>query len=743
MRPADRLLRDAAMLLSRRLNTSLAPPDRVSVNVTLRCNLSCVMCTTCYDSPELTTDEIKGIIDQTADWGVEVFNPLGGEPFMRADIEEILSYAVRRGFYVTVTTNGTLISPSRARMLARIPSDRLHLNFSFDGDEPAHDLVRGPGQFQRALEGYRRVREADATAGNSRRKILTNTILHARNLDRFEAILDAQAEAGFDGVQILNLFRQSAEVPPESRALWFYPEHYPALERLCEALALRAERGGARSPESGGSAPARHRSDLLPQVVHGVELPRRRAPRAAGASGASPGAGSWRDVENYRIQNDPHELRLIPSYYKEELKPLQAPCWAGWKELYINADGAAIMCDGKLDFLAGTFGNVREQTLRQLWDSPRLRERRAVVRQCQTPCVQTCYLRRESDSARALGAEAAGMAARALRDRISRLQPRVDHFPEATLRLELTDTCPCGWEGCSTPASRWQKLIASAPEAPGAHNWTALRDRHLIDFGRGFMGFEVVRDVVDDLRAARLRFGTLALRWRGEPLLHPEFEPILDYLLHHVARGLADRLRVETDGRFLTERLAARAGVDCEQEWIFDLDRGGGAGVELLQAARGPRTRLLVTAAAVPGLDARALARRYPLPPAIGRMPASGDALWIRRTDHDHYAANAEARRLLREAGEALGVSGELGEEDRPRRCPAPARTPTVSWDGKVVLCPRDTQLQNRLGEVTGGGRLSALWRGAGWEADRRAAAAGVPDRALCRGCGWAWSPNL
>ena len=454
MRDSRRLVRDARMLLSRRLNTSLAPPDRVSVNVTLRCNLACLMCTTCYPSPELSTDEIKGIIDQTAAWGVEVFNPLGGEPFMRGDIEEILAYAVRSGFYVTVTTNGTLITEKRARALAAIPSDRLHLNFSFDGDAESHDLVRGEGMFRRAMEGYRRVREADAAAGNSRRKILTNTILHAKNLGNFVEILDAQAEAGFDGVQVLNLFRQSEEVPPESRALWLYPEHMPALEALCARLAERAARGGA----------------------------------------------------GYRLQNDPAELRLIPRYYREELSPLEAPCWAGWKELYINADGAAIMCDGKLDFLAGTFGNVREQTLRQLWASPALRARREVVKQCRTPCVQTCYLRRESDSARALALEGARLAGARVGDRISRLKPGVEHHPDAVLRLELTDTCPCDWEGCTTPPSRWRSLIARAPVAPTARTWSELRDRHIIDFGRGFLGFEVLRDVVEDLRSARLRF---------------------------------------------------------------------------------------------------------------------------------------------------------------------------------------------------------------------------------------------
>lgn len=679
------------MLLSRRLNRSFAPPDRVSVNVTLRCNLACTMCTTCYDSPELTTEEIKSIIDQTAAWGVQVFNPLGGEPFMRNDIEELLAYAVQRGFYVTVTTNGTLITEKRARGIAAIPADRLHFNVSLDGDETSHDRVRGAGMWARAIEGYRRVRAADAAAGNSRRKMLTNTILHAGNAARFPDILDEQAAMGFDGVQVLNLFRQGEDVPIESRDLWFYPEHLPLLESVSEALARRVE-----TQSAGG----------------------------------------------YRIQNSADELRLIPRYYRDQLQPLDAPCWAGWKELYINADGAAIMCDGKLDFLNGTFGSVREQTLRQLWNSPALRQRREVVKRCSTPCVQTCYLRGSSDSATALAAETAKLAGTAVLDRLSRLRPTVDHRPDAVLRLELSDVCPCGWAGCTTPRSRWSALVKDCPSPPNAQSWTGFRDRHQIDFGRGFMGFELVRQVVQDLEASRLRFGTLAVRWRGEPLLHPEIEPILRYLLDRVGRGVADRLRVETDGRFITQALAGLSTLPVAQEWIFDWDRGHGAGVALLEARRASQTRVVVAASAVPGLDPTSLTHRFPYAPAAGRLPRDGDALWFRRTDHDHFQANAAARAELARVAGLLGLPAELGDERAPRRCRAPDTSPTVSWDGKVVLCPKDVQLHNRVGEVTHG-RLSEIWRSAEVESDRKVAGQkGVPDRGICRDCSYPWSPN-
>ena len=257
------------------------------------------MCTTCYDSPELSTEEVKGIIDQVAAWGVEVFNPLGGEPFIRTDLEDLLAYAVRRGFYVTVTTNGTLINERRARLVAAIPSDRLHFNISLDGNERSSDQVRGAGNWRKAIAGYQRIRTADQEAGNSRRKILANTILHAGNLDHFEAVLDEQCELGFDGVQILNLFRPGDDVPPEAGNLWFHDRHMERLHSLVQRLATRVE-----NQTSAG----------------------------------------------FRIQNTADEIRRIPQYYSEDLQPLEAPCWAGWKELYINADGQAIMCDGQLDF---------------------------------------------------------------------------------------------------------------------------------------------------------------------------------------------------------------------------------------------------------------------------------------------------------------------------------------------------------------------------------------------------------
>lgn len=500
---AAALARDARMWASRRLVRSLAPPDWLSVNLTLRCNLACVMCTTCYDAPELTTREVLDLVDQAAAWGVKVFNPLGGEPFVRTDLEDILAHAARRDLFVTLTTNGTLVSPARAARVAAIPPEKLHVNVSVDGLPDVHDAVRGKGSFKRTLAGYRHLRAADAAAGNPRRKVCANTILHGKNLDTFPALLDLLGEEGFDGVQVLNLFRNDAD--PTAGGLWFSDDQLPALDALVEAL-------------------ARH-----PLVL-----------------------------------NAPADLRLVPRYYREGLRPLEAPCWAGWKELYVNADGGAIMCDGKLDFLAGRFGSVREKTLRELWASPELRARRDVVKRCTTPCIQGCYLRRDSDSLRGIATRAVAEASAPLRARAARLRPVQD--VDATLTLELSDTL------AHPDDPRCRALFARSP-VPVEALWddagrlVELRDRGYLDFGRGFMGAEVVEHVLGELDRARLRFRHVALGWRGEPLLHPELERVVVALrrargLRWVTSGLLDRGalpgEVVVDAR-LAGRFAERA----------------------------------------------------------------------------------------------------------------------------------------------------------------------------------------
>ncbi len=713
MDPLDPVRRNARMYLSRALNRSLAPPDWLSVNLTLRCNLTCTMCTTCYDVPdELSTVEVKDLIDQAAAWGVRVFNPLGGELFMRGDLEEILEYACRKDFTITVTTNGTLVNKRRAETVAGIRPSGLHINISLDGPEAIHDRVRGEGMYRRALKGYANIREADAAAGNVRRKILANTIVHRQNLAQLPAFLDELERLGFDGVQLLNLFRAGDDAPVEAAGMWIRPQDLPALEELVERLCERVRRQGR---------------------------------------------------SGFRILNSEQDIRLIPSYYRDTLQPLEAPCWAGWKELYVNADGSTVMCDGKLDFLAGRFGSVREQTLQQLWASPVLRQRREVVKACTTPCMQSCYLRRDSDSAMGIGRAALGILGDAVKDRLKRLKPgRVQRIEGGVLRLELADVAPWPSSWDASTERRYQDFVRGCPRPiedtfREPDRWLEYRDKAYLDFGRGFMGFEVVRSVLQDLRASRLVFPILQLSWRGEPLMHPEFARVLRLALESIRDlGTFEELRIFTDGRLLSADIAALVGEfpEIPQTWVLHGNGFGAWDEQVLERARellrqrGPATRVVASLVVDEPLDPWSFVETWQgvlreASVAVGRLPETGDAVWFRRSDHDHFQATAQARERLEELGEILDVPVDSGREDNPRRCPGVFATPTVSWDGKVTLCPWDVELDNKVGQVTDD-RLSRIWTQDARVQDLRrdVRGKGVPGCERCRDCHFPFSPN-
>lgn len=84
--------------------------------LTCRCNLKCVMCyTDPFNTPErirkeLTTEEILRILDQLQEAGCLELCLTGGEPLSRPDFMELYDEAHRRGFLLTIFTNGTLIT---------------------------------------------------------------------------------------------------------------------------------------------------------------------------------------------------------------------------------------------------------------------------------------------------------------------------------------------------------------------------------------------------------------------------------------------------------------------------------------------------------------------------------------------------------------------------------------------------------------------------------------------------------
>jgi heme d1 biosynthesis radical SAM protein NirJ len=88
----------------------------------------------------------------------------GGEPLLHPDIFAISRRAKAMGFYVGLSTNGTLIDDATARRIAAVGFD--YVGISLDGIEASHDRFRRKaGAFAASLEGVRRCRDVGVKVG--------------------------------------------------------------------------------------------------------------------------------------------------------------------------------------------------------------------------------------------------------------------------------------------------------------------------------------------------------------------------------------------------------------------------------------------------------------------------------------------------------------------------------------------------------------------------------------------------
>lgn len=134
-----------------------AAPFLVVWQFTNACNLRCKHCYASAISEtmpdELTTEEAKDLIDELADCGVVAIAFSGGEPLIRKDFFEIANYAKERDFYVSVATNGTLITPSIGKKLKSCVD---YVEISLDGSKETHEKFRGiSGVYDKTINGIK------------------------------------------------------------------------------------------------------------------------------------------------------------------------------------------------------------------------------------------------------------------------------------------------------------------------------------------------------------------------------------------------------------------------------------------------------------------------------------------------------------------------------------------------------------------------------------------------------------
>lgn len=321
----------------------------VDLNITKRCNLTCDFCSVLVEpvgsaSDELSLEQIERLFGELEDLGTQRVRIVGGEPFVRRDIDEILRLSGQFRFGTSVLTNGTAL---KKRHLAAIEAGGVDfIAFSVDGHLAGlHDRSRGrSGVFDKLIRAVELCTEAGI-----RRRMMTAVTTGA--LPYLKEIVQLAERHRFEMLNLIVLGLSGRAIDNV--------EHFPTYRQWSEAIVdltvqLR---------------------DHPPDVWVSILFPHEdRVP-----------------VELYRPLRDAGLLELLrsvwlidPDAYDPSLEG-RSRCEAGHDGVSILANGDVFGCDlmqGIPEFRAG---NVHEQSLADIFhDSPVFRAFR------DEPHVDTC-----------------------------------------------------------------------------------------------------------------------------------------------------------------------------------------------------------------------------------------------------------------------------------------------------------------------------------------------------------------
>lgn len=164
-------------------------PSSCTIMITDRCNLKCIMCKQWREPKrsELSTDEWKRIIIDLKNNGIKNIHFTGGEPLLRRDLQELISFCFLNGLVAGVTTNGLLLNSTLLQEL--VDAGIRSIALSIDALNGEYDKIRGVSNSFEQIE-----RNIFAVSQMKKRKkidvyinftLMKNNIKELRNVKNF------------------------------------------------------------------------------------------------------------------------------------------------------------------------------------------------------------------------------------------------------------------------------------------------------------------------------------------------------------------------------------------------------------------------------------------------------------------------------------------------------------------------------------------------------------------------------
>ena len=318
-----------------RLNSDpFIPPEHAYFSLTNRCNLRCKMCDipkySSKEEDELSTKELKNIIFQIKEMGIQHLILSGGEPLLRKDLLELVEYAVAKDIkMVDIITNGTLLNDDFIKKLIKYKLN--HVTVSLDGLSKINSEIRGQGAFEKAEINIDKLNYY-----KEKYKVLFPTV----------------------GINFTIMDRNVSDILP---MIDF------AISKKCNIIVFQPVLfSNTRMHEKRTNSlwPSKNTISKLKTILK--EVVKMKAVS-----------------ESLFICNDSLILESMPSYFEGKKLPDSFKCYEGIKRMVIT-------CDGKLWGCTGVYGDLKEKTLAESWFSKKAMKLRRVVKKCKRHCFQDC-----------------------------------------------------------------------------------------------------------------------------------------------------------------------------------------------------------------------------------------------------------------------------------------------------------------------------------------------------------------
>lgn len=115
---------------------------KVYVEITNVCNLACSFCPKTQRGPEfMKLETFSEILERVKEYTDHIYFHVKGEPLLHPDIDKFLDLSFQKGLKVTLTTNGTLISKVKHKILGKPALRQVNISLhSFDANEKSTNM---------------------------------------------------------------------------------------------------------------------------------------------------------------------------------------------------------------------------------------------------------------------------------------------------------------------------------------------------------------------------------------------------------------------------------------------------------------------------------------------------------------------------------------------------------------------------------------------------------------------------